>query len=232
MGVTRQVGPKPGRREADRTLGSAANGRGIVSANNVELVDAGQRTYIAGNTYPLKDRLREAGAHWDHERKQWWIGTSRRAVVAALVSSATAAASDGQETVDLDAKVIRARVEYQGKTYYALAIGARADGTPFAKLCTRDGNLVFWARQGEPVKVLKEYGRQAPRYGGYRRTEYAGEQTVYPSISSLRAYAERRRREQQSGGCECWCHSSSQCSCDTGFCSLHHDGCDRCGCES
>jgi hypothetical protein len=48
------------------------------------------RLYFAGSTYPIKDRLRSLGAHWDGDRKQWWIGAAKRADAEALVASLSA----------------------------------------------------------------------------------------------------------------------------------------------
>ena len=33
--------------------------------------------------------------------------------------------------------------------------------------------------------------------------------------------------------CRCRCHANPRCACArSGYCPVHHDGCDRCGCES
>lgn len=39
----------------------------------------GRRTYIRGATYPIRDTLRNAGAHWDADEKAWWIGDDAKA---------------------------------------------------------------------------------------------------------------------------------------------------------
>lgn len=51
----------------------------------------GRRTYMRGNTYPIKDALRNAGAHWDPEQKAWWIGSDAKAQELAQLSPAAAA---------------------------------------------------------------------------------------------------------------------------------------------
>lgn len=141
----------------------------------------GRRHYITGNTYPHKTTLRDAGAHWDGARRAWWIG--KRDVAEELVDQLKQAqAEPKKETVDQDARVIRGRAEYKGKTYYVLAAGtSQRTGKPYAKLCSRDGALVFWARDDEPIKMLKTYDEPT-------------------SINRLRAYAERMKRERDNGG--------------------------------
>jgi hypothetical protein len=43
----------------------------------------GRRTYFTGNTFDVKDKLRAAGAHWDGEKKGWWMGSDEEAVALA-----------------------------------------------------------------------------------------------------------------------------------------------------
>lgn len=171
----------------------------------------GSRLYVVGDGFPVREQLKRAGCHWDAARKQWWIGTARRAAVEPLLSYSR----DEAETVPLDAPAIRGRVSYRGKTYYLLADGVGRTGKPYAKLCYRDGTRVFWAAAaslaaGEMV-ILKRY--EEPR-----------------SIQSLRDYAQRRRAEDR-GDAECPV-CARLCTCGTAqFCRHHHDGCDRCGVE-
>lgn len=49
----------------------------------------GRRHYLTGNTYPLRDKLRALGAHWDGDRKAWW--TSKRAALESLIAAAPVA---------------------------------------------------------------------------------------------------------------------------------------------
>lgn len=39
----------------------------------------GRRTYVRGATFPIRDALRGAGAHWDAESKAWWLGDDEKA---------------------------------------------------------------------------------------------------------------------------------------------------------
>lgn len=45
----------------------------------VTLERVGRRTYFVGNTFPIKDLIRNSGGHWDGDRKQWWIGSQEYA---------------------------------------------------------------------------------------------------------------------------------------------------------
>jgi hypothetical protein len=40
----------------------------------LSIESAGRRHYVRGDTYPLRERLRAAGAHWDAEARAWWFG--------------------------------------------------------------------------------------------------------------------------------------------------------------
>ena len=52
----------------------------------ITIEKTGRRYYLQGNTYPIKDQLRAAGAHWDREERAWW--TSREDVAQAAVQAA------------------------------------------------------------------------------------------------------------------------------------------------
>lgn len=178
----------------------------------IQIESVGRRHYVRGNTFPIKDRLRAAGFKWDRDERAWWTGKRDLAeqVIGATPAAAPAAqAAPAETTVGLDERVIRGRARYEGRTYYVLYHGPTRRGLG-ARLCSRDGSLVFWAKRPEAVQVVSRY--EQPR-----------------SIAQLRAYAERRRAEQ-AGEVECPV-CARLCRCDEGFCLHHHDGCDRCGAE-
>ena len=60
----------------------------------ITIEKTGRRYYFVGNTYPIKDALRSAGAKWDADRRAWYTG---KADVAERFSGARAAGSDGSE---------------------------------------------------------------------------------------------------------------------------------------
>ena len=55
----------------------------------ISLTRDGRRTYITGDTYSHKSAIKAAGAHWDSDRRAWWIGDHAKAE--ALVASIEAA---------------------------------------------------------------------------------------------------------------------------------------------
>lgn len=188
----------------------------------------GRRFYIVGDTYPIKDKLRAAGARWDSERRSWWTG--KQEVADRLVAEGTAngATSNGamngdrpRETVGEDDRVIGGRGMYKDKTYYLVGREERGatryddcvslvqSRTGKLKLVSRDGSLVFWADQNL-VTVQSTY-------------------RSLKSIGSLREYAARKRQEQETGECSCSCHRGRNAG-QPG--STLYDGCDRCGCDA
>lgn len=149
---------------------------------SIQIQTEGRRTYLTGNTYPYRDRIRAIGAHWDAGRKAWW--TAKKADAEALVqelqgAEQQAAEQEREAGISTSDPVIRGRAKYRGKTYYVLAHGvSQKTGKPYCKLAFRDGSRVFWARDVRDVEIIKEY--REPK-----------------SIDSLRAYAEEAKRHQE-----------------------------------
>lgn len=172
----------------------------------------GQRIYLTGNTYAVKDALKAAGCHWDGERRQWWIGAAKREKIANLIAQPLPVAQDVEASrLEHDRNNILGRAEYDDHSYYLVGRGENERGA-WVRLMFRDGSKTFFKPATE-VTITKTY--QRPQ-----------------TLKGLQEYAERLKREQETGVCECWCHSSYHCTCDSGFCSFHHDGCDSCGCEN
>jgi hypothetical protein len=40
----------------------------------------GRRSYLRGDTMPVRGLLRDAGCHWDEDRRAWWIGSHAAAL--------------------------------------------------------------------------------------------------------------------------------------------------------
>lgn len=197
---------------------------------SITLQQNGRRLYLVGNTYPVKDQIREAGGKWDPDRKAWYVGVQRREraeqIVAAVASAPTTEAPRGDaQAPGLEATIV-CRGTYHGRSYYVAgrvergrtrwddavrAVESR-DGSRVL-LYFRDGSRQFWAPTAE-VTTAHAYG-----------------QGRGSTIGAIRAYAERMRSAEAKGECDCSCHGGPQCRCP-GFCHLHHDGCDHCGCES
>jgi hypothetical protein len=145
----------------------------------------GARVYVTGETYSIRDRLKSAGCHWDGERRQWWIGAAKAAEIEVLIGRAAVEAPPKE---DLDAARVQAKVEYKGRTYYAIA--ETRDGAK-RRLVTLDGKVDFWA-QSNDMSSLKTYHSR----------EYRG-RTEYTTLGSIRRFVEREQRNRQAGGAVC-----------------------------
>lgn len=150
----------------------------------ITLRKEGRRVYIAGNTFPIKDAIRDAGGHWDADAQQWWVGTAKQAVIEAAIAAAVAKAAEVGDRLPEDERSIIGRGTYRGQSYYVLGRVTSRGATQYdrdeigpiktrdgerIKLAFRDGSQTFWAPTAE-VGVDKRYERLA-------------------SIRSLREYA-------------------------------------------
>ncbi|HKY40745.1 MAG TPA: hypothetical protein VJN18_32645 [Polyangiaceae bacterium] len=144
----------------------------------ITIQSEGRRHYLIGNTYPIKDKLRAAGAKWDSDRKAWWTG--KRDLAEQLASGASAEAAPAAESGSSpsasreapgEGAIVAGRATYKGKTYYvagrvergrthyddrASAVTSR-DGSRIL-LLFRDGSSQFWAARGD-VQIGKTYDR-------------------------------------------------------------------------
>jgi hypothetical protein len=174
----------------------------------------GKRIYVVGNTYPLRAALKQLGARWDPERAAWWAGVTKREAIEALLranpnpTEQRDEAQRSQERLERDRDNILGRAEYKGKSYYFVGEGVSSRG-PWIRLMFRDGSKTFFA-SADDVTISARYRRPQTLVG-------------------LQEYAARMKREAAGGECECRCHRS--CDCSRGFCLIHHDGCEYCGCE-
>lgn len=139
----------------------------------------GRRTYVRGATYPIRDALRGAGAHWDADEKAWWIGSDE---------VATAIAAKHAVPVTLAAPVIAsvsATVTITGNTYpvkeQLRALGGRwnADAKGWDVPATKADEARALVA-GAPVKPAAKYtpvpgGAQASKWRkGWRPCGYPG----------------------------------------------------------
>lgn len=132
----------------------------------------GTRVYVVGNTFAIKDRLKEAGCHWDGERKQWWIGAAKSDAIQSLVGDL-----DGKE-VQVSKGPCIGKAEYKGRTYYIIG---RSDKTRKYWLTTLDCAIDFWAAM-DACNIVKEYHSR----------EYRG-QTVHTTVASIRSFIEESK---------------------------------------
>lgn len=156
----------------------------------IKIERTGRRSYIIGNTYAIKDALKAAGAHWDGERRAWWLGddTAAKSLVercgkAACEPKTAAPAAQG---LTEDSK-IAGKATYKGRPYLLLWSGRTSRGEA-AKLAFADGSKTFWADASE-VEVTKTYERH----------ETKGPMT-WRRLQALRArYAEGRAQGYDDG---------------------------------
>lgn len=159
-------------------------------------------------------QIKALGAHWDGDRRAWWITSAKRADVERIIQAPGADKMAGDvedQRLKRDQNNILGRATYDDQVYYLVGQGQGERG-PWVRLMFCDGSKTFFKNAGE-VEIIKTY--QKPQ-----------------TLKGLQEFAERKKREAATGVCECSCHSSGSCTCGRGFCSFHHDGCDACGCES
>lgn len=182
---------------------------------SITLTQKGRRTYISGDTYQIRDKLRAAGAHWDADARAWWYSRAHAEQVEQIIKEADTAA----ETPDTpgDNALVAGRVTYRGKTYYAagrLIRGrTRWDDTVRA-VRSRDGSRILLYYRDGARQFWADYSEVA-----WQKT-YSSPQT----IGGLRGYAEQARQADTPGSGVYRC---GQCG------GIHHDtddGCYMCGC--
>lgn len=136
----------------------------------------GRRTYLRGDTYSVRDRLRAAGAHWDPQARAWWIGDVARAktLVASLRTTATtspASPADSRDRPDPGHTIVAGAGEYRGRhcrivgrvvrgsTHWDDAVEAVVGrGGSAMLLCSMDGTRQWWADTSS-VTVTRAYQR-------------------------------------------------------------------------
>lgn len=159
-------------------------------STTITIQTEGRRTYITGDTYPHRDSLRSAGAHWDGDRRAWWLGDAKRAAALAEQLGGTGADSGDRKGPGTSA-IVAGRGEYKGKTYYLAGRSGRdgdvrvietRDGGKVL-LYARDGSFQFWADR-DAVSIVKIYASAA-------------------KISALRNYAARMKSRRDSGDDSC-----------------------------
>jgi hypothetical protein len=153
----------------------------------IQIQHAGRRYYLRGDTFSVRDQLRNAGFHWDGEARAWWTGKADEAErmrkrLAGVPSEreqryAEQNRRERENGLDPEQEVL-GRASYKGRSYLLVWEGDTRRG-PAAKLAFSDGSKVFWANQGEyeverryraPVSIgrlqeLREEARQARAQG-------------------------------------------------------------------
>lgn len=160
----------------------------------------GRRSYLRGNTYPIKDQLKSAGAHWDGEQRAWWIGDHGKAEELAAKGAGGPQAggeergNGASDKLTADSK-IAGKARYQGREYLLVWEGQTRKGFA-AKLAFSDGSKIFWASQGE-YQVTKRYEERTEGHGRYQRTR--GGMTFGRLQELCEEFAEKRKEEKALG---------------------------------
>lgn len=163
----------------------------------IELHREGQRIYVANLPFAVKDRVKSLGAHWDADRRQWWIGTAKGTKLEALVAELNAAPADAPQERPDDIRIV-GKARYKGRVYYVRVIAGER-----ARLVTLDAKLDFWATIGDgagQAVIIKTYHSRTVS-DGY------GQRTVHQTLGSIRefiAQAERDRTDPDVERRRCW----------------------------
>jgi hypothetical protein len=169
---------------------------------SVTIERCGQRVYLNGNTYPIKDKIKSLGGHWDGDRKAWWVGSTKAGAVEQLVNGVASSQSNDSRQVGSDSKVV-AKAKYKGRTYYVLWMGRCKNGQEKAHLTVLDAKIDFWADLSQ-CEIVKHYH---PR-------EYRG-RTEYTTLGSIARFLEKMKSDRENGVEMCAsCGTSGDLVCD------------------
>lgn len=177
----------------------------------IRLEKQGQRIYLLGDTYGMKDQIKAMGGHWDADRRAWWVGTKKEAEARQLAEGG-AGPPTKQNPDDIR---LTGKGRYKGRVYYAGSI--TRDGTRVRLLTlpdTKGEYLDFWA----PCAEVEEIKRYAPR-------EYRGRQE-YTTLGSIARFIEKERRARERGDPVCAaCGKSGELVQDLEDGLMKHRGC-------
>lgn len=143
-----------------------------MTTTEITVTREGRRSYLRGNTYPLRDTLRAAKAHWDPEQRAWWLGDDAAArEIAAQAVAAASPVGGGRNKGQGEDTTVAGRATYHGRACYIVGrvVRGRTDwDTTVAKVCSRDGTRVLlcsrdgarqWWAAVTDVIAARPYGR-------------------------------------------------------------------------
>lgn len=179
---------------------------------SVTLQKEGVRTYVIGDTYPIKDQLKEQGCHFDRDRKQWWIGSGKASVIEKIIQTGPVVKEEKPED-SANIEVV-GKATYKGKTYYVRWQGYSEKANGFrAHLVSLDGKLDFW-KESLPSGQPGDDSQVAVITKIYPYREYRGRE-IKQTLGSIRRFIEQQKNpETRSGECtECgqWGPSGQTC---------------------
>jgi hypothetical protein len=145
----------------------------------------GARVYVTGDSYPICDRLKRVGCHWDSDRRQWWIGATKAEELTAILDS-----DEPTPQEDFSQSRVYGKVGYKERTYFVIAVTTGTD-KPRVRLTTLDGSHVFWTDESE-VRWVKRYTPRKDRYG-----------TTYQTLDGLRRFVQQQKEAEAAGDPPC-----------------------------
>ena len=114
----------------------------------IAIIEESRRLYLSGNTFPIKNQLKDHGAKWDADRRMWWVGIAKRSVIEALLDKATPKV-EAAYSAGLKETPVLGTAAYKGRSYFVLWHGTTKRGTVAFRLSFRDGSRDFWADASE-----------------------------------------------------------------------------------
>lgn len=133
----------------------------------VKIETRNNRIYLVGDTYPIKDKLKQAGCRFDKDAKQWYGTTDLRTELTRIIAESASKNASGQSgdyveptPEELGRKRILAKVEYKGRNYYAVAKSRTGKYLLTPITC----QFSFWALESV-CSVVKEYQQKTDRNG-------------------------------------------------------------------
>lgn len=146
----------------------------------------GRRYYIVGDTYGIREELRDAGCHWDPAERAWWTG--KQEIAERFAQGSSGESSERSDPTVRDDQPLLGKVRYQAKS--------GKEGTWFVAAKARSGRLlltnlaadrVFWA---DPARCtwLKTYAHPDDRRYGRGTT-----------LASIRDFLARKKAVERRG---------------------------------
>lgn len=109
------------------------------------LEKVGRRYYVRGDSYSLKDTLKENGCKWDATERAWYTANKEAAeAILAIFENAGDKKGERVEVTEGMATEVCGRLQYKGAAYYYSWEGQTKSGDRKAKAVTMDGTKSFW----------------------------------------------------------------------------------------
>jgi hypothetical protein len=153
----------------------------------------GTRAYVTGDTYPIRDRLKAVGCHWDSESRLWWIGKAKADAVAEIVTAHESKPQEPQAyqqptPQELERLPCAGKATYKGKQYYVVG---QSDRTGKLHLTNLACSLSFWA-DASACQWLKRYN-SVSRFQGRGMGSVEQSQTVL----SIRRFIDKATQDEK-----------------------------------